>query len=173
MNRRTLEDRSAQPASEAIPDDLPSNAPDIPSRRAMLRSALAAGCGLLLPASLIGCSKKDEGSAGTEPTAPSPDMVAPANPTPAQPEEPPPASSSGSPAEQSTEPAPPPSESTAPAAPATPGKASQASVQYQDQPKDGKKCAACMHFVAESNTCKLVEGKISPSGWCVLWTQKA
>ncbi|MDA8127699.1 MAG: high-potential iron-sulfur protein [Betaproteobacteria bacterium] len=163
MNRRTLEDRSTQPASEAIPDNLPSNAPDIPSRRAMLRGALAAGCGLLLPASLIGCSKKDEGSPGSEPTAPSPDMVAPANPTPAQPEEPPPG--------QSSEPAaPPPSES---AAPATPGKASQASVQYQDQPKDGKKCADCMHFVAESNTCRLVEGKISPSGWCVLWTQKA
>lgn len=170
MNRRTLEDHSAQPASEAIPDDLPSNAPDIPSRRAMLRSALAAGCGLLLPASLIGCSKKDEGSAGTEPTAPSPDMVAPANPTPAQPEEPPPASSSEPSGEQSSGPAAPPSES---AASATPGKASQASVQYQDQPKDGKKCADCMHFVAESNTCKLVEGKISPSGWCVLWTRKA
>lgn len=166
MSRRTLEDRSAQPVSEAIPDNLHPNAPEIPSRRAMLRGALAAGCGLLIPASLIGCSKKDEGSAGTEPTAPSPDMVAPANPTPAQPEEPPPAPSS--------EPAaPPPSESATPAAPATPGKASQASVQYQDQPKDGKKCADCMHFVAESNTCKLVEGKISPSGWCVLWTQKA
>ena len=59
------------------------------------------------------------------------------------------------------------------AAPAAPVKASQASVQYQAQPKDGKKCADCMHFIAESNTCKLVEGDISPTGWCVLWAKKA
>jgi len=29
-----------------------------------------------------------------------------------------------------------------------------------------------MNFIAESNTCKLVEGQISPDGWCVLWAKK-
>lgn len=60
-------------------------------------------------------------------------------------------------------------ESAAPAA----AKVSQASVQYQTQPKGEQKCGGCLHFIAESNTCKLVEGQISPDGWCTLWTQKA
>jgi hypothetical protein len=30
-----------------------------------------------------------------------------------------------------------------------------------------------MHFIAESNTCKLVEGKISPEGWCIIWASAA
>ncbi len=59
------------------------------------------------------------------------------------------------------------------AAPAAAAKVSQASVQYQTQPKGEQKCSECMHFIAESNTCKLVEGQISPDGWCTLWTQKA
>jgi hypothetical protein len=57
------------------------------------------------------------------------------------------------------------------AAPAA-AKVSQASVQYQTQPKGDQKCSGCMHFIAESNTCKLVEGQISPDGWCTLWAQK-
>lgn len=52
-------------------------------------------------------------------------------------------------------------------------KASQASMQYQPQPKGEQKCSLCLHFVAESNTCKVVEGQISPEGWCLLWTKKA
>lgn len=59
------------------------------------------------------------------------------------------------------------------AAPAATAKVSQASVQYQTQPKDGKKCGECLHFIAESNTCKLVDGQISPEGWCILWVKKA
>lgn len=59
------------------------------------------------------------------------------------------------------------------AAPAAPAKVSQASVQYQTQPKGEQKCANCMHFIAESNTCKLVEGNISPEGWCTLWAKAA
>ncbi len=58
------------------------------------------------------------------------------------------------------------------AAPAAAAKVSQASVQYQTQPKGEQKCSGCMHFIAESNSCKLVEGQISPDGWCTLWTQK-
>jgi High potential iron-sulfur protein len=59
------------------------------------------------------------------------------------------------------------------AAPASTGKMAQASVQYQAQPKGEQKCAGCLHFIAESNACKLVEGQISPDGWCTVWTQKA
>jgi hypothetical protein len=52
-------------------------------------------------------------------------------------------------------------------------KTPQASVQYQSKPKGEQKCALCTHFIVESNTCKLVEGKISPDGWCTLWAKKA
>lgn len=58
------------------------------------------------------------------------------------------------------------------AAPAA-AKTSQASVQYQTQPNGDQKCGGCMQFIAESNTCKLVEGQISPEGWCSLWTKQA
>lgn len=50
-------------------------------------------------------------------------------------------------------------------------KASQASVQYQTQPKDKQKCSNCLNFIAESNSCKLVDGQISPEGWCSLWAK--
>lgn len=66
----------------------------------------------------------------------------------------------------------PPAPSMEAAAAPAPAKVTQASVQYQTQPKDGKKCADCMHFIPESNTCKLVEGQISPNGWCLLWVKK-
>jgi hypothetical protein len=141
MNRKMLDDTPPQSTSRLRPDITPTEADD-PSRRIVLRGALAAGCSLLLPASLLGCSKKEE-AAAPEPAAPDSGMAAP---------------SSSAPMES--------------AAPAAPVKVSQASVQYQTQPKDGKKCADCMHFIAESNTCKLVEGDISPDGWCTLWAKK-
>lgn len=110
---------------------------DVPSRRLVLRGALALGCGLLLPAALFGCdSKKGESSTGAAPDS---------SPTP----------------------------SADTAAQAETAKVSQASVQYQSQPKGEQKCDGCLHFIAESNTCKLVEGQISPDGWCALWAQKA
>jgi hypothetical protein len=52
-------------------------------------------------------------------------------------------------------------------------KTPQAAVQYQPKPKGEQKCALCLHFISESNTCKVVEGKISPDGWCTLWAKKA
>lgn len=147
MNRKIINGSWALSGSQA-PRPISQTEADDPSRRIVLRGALAAGCSLLLPASLLGCSKEEAGTAGTAgtepPPAPAPEMAAPA--------------------------APPPMESAAPSGPA---KVSQASVQYQGQPKDGKACADCMHFIAESNTCKLVEGEISPTGWCTLWAQKA
>ena len=139
MNRKIFNGSWALSESQA-PRPISQTEADVPSRRIVLRGALAAGCSLLLPASLQGCSKKEAGTAGSPGTA-------------------------------GTEP--PPTPAPEMAAPAAPAKVSQASVQYQTQPKDGKTCADCMHFIAESNTCKLVEGDISPTGWCVLWAQKA
>ncbi len=46
-------------------------------------------------------------------------------------------------------------------------------MQYQAQPKGEQKCSGCLNFIAESNTCKLVDGQISPDGWCSLWVKKA
>jgi hypothetical protein len=56
---------------------------------------------------------------------------------------------------------------------ATSAKLPQASVQYQSQPKGDQSCNGCAHFIPESNTCKLVEGRINPNGWCKLWIRKA
>ena len=56
---------------------------------------------------------------------------------------------------------------------ATGEKVPQASVQYQPKPKGDQKCASCMNFIAGSSTCKLVEGQVSPQGWCSLWVKKA
>lgn len=74
--------------------------------------------------------------------------------------------------------APPPPASTPPgnaeaAKPAAAPKLAQANVQYQPLPKGEQNCGNCTNFIAESNTCKLVEGTISPQGWCSLWTKKA
>jgi len=58
------------------------------------------------------------------------------------------------------------------AAEPTAGKMEQSQVKYQGHPNCEQKCAGCMHFVSESNTCKLVAGDISPDGWCTLWSAK-
>ena len=47
------------------------------------------------------------------------------------------------------------------------------SVRYQAEPKGDQQCDGCRYFVAESNTCTLVEGEISPTGWCILWLGKS
>lgn len=44
-------------------------------------------------------------------------------------------------------------------------------VQYQYSPKDGQQCSGCIHFVSP-NACKLVQGEISPQGWCTLYAPK-
>jgi hypothetical protein len=45
-------------------------------------------------------------------------------------------------------------------------------VAYQDTPKEGHSCAGCSLF-EPPNACKVVEGTISPSGWCKLWAPKS
>jgi hypothetical protein len=110
---------------------------EIPSRRIVLRGALAVACGLWVPIVLSGCDSKK----GTNSSSPAPASA--------------PATSAGS------------------AAPAATKKVSPASVQYQAQPKGEQKCGNCVNFIAESNTCKLVDGQVSPEGWCSLWAKKA
>ena len=49
-------------------------------------------------------------------------------------------------------------------------KVSQSAVHYQASPKDGQECDTCAHFAA-LGACKLVDGDISPKGWCRLWVK--
>jgi hypothetical protein len=44
-------------------------------------------------------------------------------------------------------------------------KVSQAEAEYQDQPKSGLACTACTLF-RPPRSCEVVQGDISPSGWC-------
>ena len=45
-------------------------------------------------------------------------------------------------------------------------------VAYQSTPKDSHQCDGCALFQAP-NACQVVDGEISPSGWCKLWAKKA
>jgi len=44
-------------------------------------------------------------------------------------------------------------------------KLSQAAAEYQSRPRNGLTCAACSLF-RKPRACEVVEGDISPSGWC-------
>jgi hypothetical protein len=44
-------------------------------------------------------------------------------------------------------------------------KISQAAVAYQPQPNGDKRCDKCAQFLPPSS-CKIIEGTISPQGWC-------
>jgi hypothetical protein len=51
-------------------------------------------------------------------------------------------------------------------------KVPQNSVSYQAKPKGAQRCDGCTNFQPPS-ACKMVEGEISPQGWCSLFTKKA
>lgn len=119
-----------------------------PERRTLLRGAA------LLALFLAGCQKKggaDSQTQAPDAAAPAPGQTGPASEAGGAP-------SGGAPAGGAT---------------AQGGKLSQAQAKYQNQPKGDQQCSNCMHFVAESSTCKVVEGKVSPNGWCMLWAKKA
>jgi len=61
--------------------------------------------------------------------------------------------------------------SKTPPGPAQSAKVSQAQAQYKGQPKGDQKCGNCVNFIAGSNTCKVVEGQVSPNGWCMFWVK--
>lgn len=119
-------------------------------RRTLLRGMA------LLALSLAACQKKE----GTVPQSQTPDAAAPAAPPPSQAG---PASEAGGA----------PSAGAPMSGAVASGKISKAQAQYQDQPKGDQQCSTCTHFIAESSTCKVVEGKVSPNGWCMLWAKKA
>ncbi len=50
-------------------------------------------------------------------------------------------------------------------------KVSKDQSKYQDKPNGEQRCDGCAQFVAP-DSCKVVEGKISPSGWCALYAAK-
>jgi hypothetical protein len=47
-------------------------------------------------------------------------------------------------------------------------KRSKESVKYQDIPYLGRSCAKCMLYTGEGR-CALIEGTVSPDGWCNQW----
>jgi hypothetical protein len=52
------------------------------------------------------------------------------------------------------------------------GKMTQQAAAYQPSPKSGQKCLDCSFYV-QPQACKLVEGTISPVGWCKFYAKKA
>jgi high potential iron-sulfur protein len=57
-------------------------------------------------------------------------------------------------------------------------KASKQAMKYQDQPNNGQQCDTCVQYVPGANakangTCKVVEGPISPKGWCIAYVKKS
>lgn len=127
-------------------------ADEVEARRAVLRGAFAVGCSVLVPASLAGCGRQEPET----PDAAAPGAMDGSAPAPGSDAEAPAPDAGGA------------QPGTAPQGGATPAKVSQASVQYQDQPKGEQKCANCIQFI-QPNACKVVEGEISPEGWCAIW----
>lgn len=57
-------------------------------------------------------------------------------------------------------------------------KASKDSVHYQSTANEGRQCSGCKHFIPGQDanadgTCQLVDGSISPHGYCTLYTAKS
>jgi hypothetical protein len=50
-------------------------------------------------------------------------------------------------------------------------KMAQQAAGYQDSPKNGAQCSTCSLFKAP-NACNLVDGTISPNGWCKFYSKK-
>jgi hypothetical protein len=48
-------------------------------------------------------------------------------------------------------------------------KLAQAAAGYQNQPKGNEACGTCPYFIFPKS-CVVVEGEISPSGWCPIYT---
>jgi hypothetical protein len=48
----------------------------------------------------------------------------------------------------------------------------KATAGYQDSPNNGQSCSGCEHFMAPAS-CALVDGAVSPQGWCKLFAQKS
>lgn len=51
-------------------------------------------------------------------------------------------------------------------------KVSKEAMKYQDKPNGDQRCSNCMQFVPPAS-CKVVDGTISPNGYCLAWAKKA
>ncbi len=58
-------------------------------------------------------------------------------------------------------------------------KSPKKAVKYVDHPVGGKKCDACRFYIAAKHDpmkarggCQIVQGSISPNGYCVEWAKK-
>ncbi len=51
-------------------------------------------------------------------------------------------------------------------------KIAKAMLMYQDHPNAGNHCAICAQF-EPPDQCKIVEGPISPNGWCAAFAPKS
>jgi hypothetical protein len=56
-------------------------------------------------------------------------------------------------------------------------KGTKAQFKYQGTPSGGHKCSQCSFYIPGSSsssngTCKLVDGSISPNGWCTAFAAK-
>ena len=54
---------------------------------------------------------------------------------------------------------------------------SKAQFKYQNSPKNGQQCSQCRFFKPGSSatadgTCSVVDGSISPKGWCTAYSKK-
>jgi hypothetical protein len=49
-------------------------------------------------------------------------------------------------------------------------KLTQAAARYQDHPSGTESCSTCPYFISP-DSCVLVEGEISPAGWCPIYTK--
>ena len=55
---------------------------------------------------------------------------------------------------------------------AAPKKFSQQQAKYQPVPKNGQRCQNCALWQSPKD-CQVVEGPISPAGWCMLYQAKS
>ncbi len=57
-------------------------------------------------------------------------------------------------------------------------KSSKAAMKYQDKPNGDQMCSSCRFFIpgktpTANGTCQVVEGSISPHGWCTAYNKKS
>ena len=66
-------------------------------------------------------------------------------------------------------PAPPPAAVAPPPPPVAATKESKKEARYQAHPHGRERCGRCAHFL-KPNGCEVVDGRISPRGWCTHFT---
>ncbi len=51
-------------------------------------------------------------------------------------------------------------------------KVPKAAMQYQNTPKNGGQCDTCVQYIpGKKPQCKVVEGDVSPKGWCLAYVK--